>query len=68
MKQQARFEIDEDGVVASAVTSESFDDNFCPGIIIPTKKIIFNRPFIYMVVERSTGAILYIGGASNIGL
>ncbi|MDE6765797.1 MAG: serpin family protein [Duncaniella sp.] len=68
MKQQARFEIDEDGVVASAVTSESFDDNYCPGIIIPTKKIIFNRPFIYMVVERSTGAILYIGGASNIGL
>ena len=34
--------------------------------ITKTPTIVFNRPFIYIVEEQSTGAILFIGAVRNL--
>ncbi|MDE6317349.1 MAG: hypothetical protein K2L73_02995, partial [Muribaculaceae bacterium] len=60
VKQKATFEIDEEGAVAAAVTGSGLDWASDP----EEYKYItmtFDRPFIYVVYEHSTGAILFAG-------
>jgi hypothetical protein len=55
MKQAAKIRVDEDGTEAAAVT------------VVETRKSLdevtfnANHPFLYVISEQSTGAILFIG-------
>ena len=60
VKQKATFEINEEGAEAAAVTGMGWATS--PEPIEPKEvKMTFDRPFIYVVYERSTGAILFAG-------
>lgn len=56
--------VDEDGVVASAATSTSFGTS--AGDISEPIPMTFNRPFIYLIRETSTGTILFIGKVTKL--
>lgn len=64
VKQDTYISTDEEGTEAAAVT--------VVGMVLtsvnPAAKVIFdaNRPFIYLVCENSTGAILFMGSVSKI--
>jgi serpin B len=53
--------VDEEGTEAAAAT----------GVVVgtvsafPTKEIVINRPFIYLIRDVETGAILFIGRVLN---
>lgn len=57
IKQKVVFELDEEGAKAAAAT----------GIDAPTSAspahdyLAFDRPFMYVITENATGAILFIG-------
>ena len=58
MKQVAKIKLDEEGTEASAVTVIELDKNAAE-----PRKVTFraDRPFLYVISERSTGAIFFIG-------
>lgn len=59
MKQVAKIKLDEEGTEASAVTVIEMDKNM---ISEPRyAEFIADRPFLYVISERSTGAIFFIG-------
>lgn len=62
--QTARIEVDEEGSVASASTTvvTGITDNYMP----PPPVLILDRPFLYLISESSTGAILFIGNVSEL--
>ena len=57
--QKAKIEVDEEGSKAAAVTVVETLDAAAP----PSKPIMFhaNRPFMYAIVEHSTGTIFFMG-------
>ena len=58
MKQTAKIKLDEEGSEASAVTViETRKDASVPKYA----EFVADRPFLYMISERSTGAIFFIG-------
>ena len=59
MKQVAKIKLDEEGTEASAVTVIEMDKS----MISEPRYAEFNadRPFLYVISERSTGAIFFIG-------
>lgn len=58
-KQVGHIKVDEEGTVAAAVTMTSMETEY----YIPAERAEFHavRPFIYIISEKSTGAIFYIG-------
>jgi len=62
MVQRAIFQLDESGTEAAVVTGTVFD---APTAAPPDEdvSVIFtaNHPFLYMITERSSGAILFLG-------
>ena len=58
MKQVAKIKLDEEGTEASAVTVIELDKS-----VSEPRKVTFraDRPFLYVISERSTGAIFFIG-------
>ncbi len=58
--QKAKIKVDESGTEAAAIP-DIFTD---PGPQIPLN-IELNRPFIYIIKETSTGAVLFIGSKSR---
>lgn len=60
MLQKAKFEVSEEGTKASAVTMAMVA---MTALRPEPRKVEFhaNRPFIYMITEHSTGAILFMG-------
>ena len=63
VKQKATFEINEDGAEASAVTGIGlFEADLGTWERI---ELTFNRPFIYVVHEHSTRAILFTGSINT---
>lgn len=66
VKQKATFEITEEGAEASAVTGITGETLPGPDYV---KKITmtFDRPFIYVVYEHSTGVILFAGCVNSFG-
>lgn len=56
--QQVKIEVDENGATAAAVTSMQFDGMAEP---FPSTTLEINRPFIYLIRERNSGAVLFIG-------
>ena len=57
--QKAKIEVDEEGSKAAAVTVVETLDAAAP----PSRPIMFhaNRPFMYAIVEHSTGTIFFMG-------
>lgn len=62
--QKAKIEVDEDGVKAVAVTDVEFGYTSSRPPINTVIK--FDRPFFYIISERSTGAILFVGNVSEL--
>ena len=58
MKQVAKIKLDEEGTEASAVTVVEMDKNASGPSYI---SFVADRPFVYTITERSTGAIFFIG-------
>ena len=58
MKQCAKIKLDEEGTEASAVTVIGIDKSGRP---IGYAGFVADRPFLYTISERSTGAIFFIG-------
>ena len=59
IKQKTFVEVNEEGTEAAAVTSiEIMATAFGPEMQIP---FFVDRPFLYLIKEKSTGAILFIG-------
>ena len=56
--QKTFVEVNEEGTEAAAVTVIAMD-GASPGYVPPS--FIANRPFLYLIKEKSTGAILFIG-------
>ena len=57
MKQKAHLKLDEKGTEAAAVTVVAMLDKSMPEYM----EFIANRPFLYIISERSTGSIFFIG-------
>lgn len=57
--QNTTIEVNEEGSVASATTRVDADLIISPGRL--PKQFIIDHPFIYLIRERQTGAILFIG-------
>jgi serpin B len=61
IKQDSRFKIDEEGAEAAAITSVILDlGTAMPGQQEPVK-FHADRPFIYLIQEKSSGAIFFAG-------
>ena len=58
MKQVAKIKLDEEGTEAAAVTVIEMDKNSAGPSYA---SFIADRPFLYIISERSTGAIFFIG-------
>lgn len=56
------IEVTEEGTVASAVTAGILTNKISP------TKFQVNRPFAYLIVEKSTGSLLFVGQVKNPGL
>lgn len=63
----AKITVDEDGTEGAAASLGGMLETAAPGGQNPVDpyKISFNRPFIFMIDERSSGAILFIGAVTN---
>jgi len=59
IKHKTFVEVNEEGTEAAAVTSIGIEKASMP------PSFIANRPFIYLIKEKSTGAILFIGRIDN---
>ena len=56
---QATFvNVDEEGTEAAAVTVATLDNSIMP---MRTSSFIMNRPFVYIIREKTSGTILFIG-------
>ncbi len=60
--QKAYISVDEAGTEAAAATSVTMRTT---GAVINPEEIVFNRPFVYAVVENETGIPLFIGALNN---
>lgn len=61
VKQKANFEINEKGAEAAAITGIGMYETYLPPTPAMEVTMTFDRPFIYVVYEQSTGAILFAG-------
>ena len=60
---KATIEVDEEGVVATASTIVAGGfTSVCP---VKADEVVFDRPFIYIISESSTGTILFIGDVNK---
>lgn len=61
VQQDAAIKVDEEGTEAAAVTIIGM--NFATAIPSEPRKVVFHadRPFLYLITESSTGAILFAG-------
>ena len=57
MKQKAKIEVNEEGTKAAAVTVAEMSEKSMPRY----KYFYATRPFVYYIMEKSTGAIFFIG-------
>jgi len=61
IKQKTFVEVNEEGTEAAAVTVIEVEYTSFGGGSVPPIPFFANRPFLYLIKERSTGAILFIG-------
>lgn len=60
--QKAKISVDKKGTEAAAITVVGGDTAADPTIVVP-EPIVFSadRPFVYQITERTTGAVLFLG-------
>lgn len=58
---KSTIEVTEEGTVAAAVSGSILVDKMGPA------KFQVNRPFAYMIIEKSTGSLLFVGQVKNPG-
>lgn len=61
MRQKAHLKLDEKGTEAAAATAIDIVDPISITPPIPYAEFIADRPFLYIISERSTGVIFFIG-------
>lgn len=59
IKHKTYIKVDEEGTEAAAATSIGMVTTSMP--MTPVEEMRLNRPFIYLITERNTGAVLFIG-------
>jgi len=59
IKHKTYIKVDEEGTEAAAATSIGMVTTSMPAT--PIEEMRVNRPFIYLITERNTGAVLFIG-------
>jgi len=64
VKQKTFVEVNEEGTEAAAVTIVGMETNAGPGSY--TIPFHVNRPFIYLIKEKSTGVILFMGKVGSL--
>lgn len=55
---KARVDVTEEGATASAATAAIM---LGKGLSLPSPKIVFDRPFVFMIRHRGTGIVLFAG-------
>jgi len=65
VKQQAIVEVDEQGTVATAVTTITVIISAVPADPILPFQMIVNRPFLFFIQDRQAGTILFMGAVFN---
>jgi serpin B len=60
---KAYIDVNEDGTTAAGATVILMGLESCPET--PPVEIVFNRPFIFVIRDKPTGAILFMGRVSN---
>ncbi len=60
VRQCSKIIVDEKGTVAASTTVDKAGYDSFLGFS-PASRIVFDRPFVYMITEDSTGAILFMG-------
>ena len=61
MFQKARIKVNEEGSEAAAITVIGLDTSSIGPSELPVKEFYANRPFVYIITERSTGTIFFMG-------
>ena len=62
MKQMAKIKVTEDGTEAAAVTVTTMVVGCAPGVVyIEPKNFFADHPFLYVISEKSSGIILFMG-------
>ena len=62
VKQKTYIKVDEKGTEASAVTSVEVETTSMP---VELPKVVFDRPFVYGIIDVETGIPLFIGIMEN---
>lgn len=64
---KTHIEVDENGTRAAAVTAEIMELNGMKEEKLKEEDIIFNRPFLYGIMDKKSGQPLFLGIADNLG-
>jgi serpin B len=63
---QANIDVDERGTEAAAATAVGMDTGGCTGPVPRTEKTLrVNKPFLYLIRDLETGAILFMGRVTD---
>lgn len=62
VKQKTFIKVDEKGTEAAAVTSVAPETTSMP---VELPRVVFDRPFVYVIVDVTTGIPLFIGIMEN---
>ncbi len=66
LEQYTYVKVDEEGTEAAAVTVVGMYKNSAVEPIIPIIPFHINRPFVFLIKEKSTGAILFMGKVTKL--
>lgn len=59
--QKAFIEVAENGVEAAAATAVLTENGATPGPVTPPTQLRFDQPFLFVIHDQATKAILFIG-------
>jgi serpin B len=67
VRHKAFVEVNEEGTEAAAVTCVDYSPGYVPGMELKPRIFIFNadHPFIFLIQEKKTGNILFVGRVNN---
>lgn len=66
LKQKAYFKVDEKGAEAAAITAVGGETSLPPVVTVKDDEFNMNRPFAFLIMEESTGTILFMGKVTDL--